>query len=116
MDNIKYSKPINKITTTTTTTTTKNTMTTSKKTTTTTATTASKPTPSTPSLSRNGKCGPKAGPNGKCYSKYRYCGTTEAYCGTTCQDDYGRCSYGINFDKCLNPKKCCIQYGYCGNS
>jgi hypothetical protein len=24
--------------------------------------------------------------------------------------------YDISFGKCLNPKECCSQYGYCGSS
>ena len=66
------------------------TRTTTKKTTTTKGSTA------TGALSTDGKCGSKNNnkvcPNNGCCSKYGYCGTTDAYCGSGCQSGFGRCS------------------------
>jgi len=78
-------------------------------------------------VSTNDKCGFKNGrcPNGKCCSKYGYCGTTEKHCGTGCQSEFGQCSTNVKIstnDKC-GPEdgrcpdgKCCSKYGYCGTS
>jgi len=56
---------------------------------TTTTTKSSTPT----SISTDGKCGKDYGkcPSGECCSKYGYCGTSEKYCGTGCQSEFGQC-------------------------
>ncbi|OUM62096.1 carbohydrate-binding module family 18 protein [Piromyces sp. E2] len=43
--------------------------------------------------STNGKCGKENGvcPNKKCCSKYGWCGTSDKYCGSGCQSEFGRC-------------------------
>jgi len=43
--------------------------------------------------STNGRCGEENGicPNSKCCSKYGWCGTTDAYCGSGCQSEFGKC-------------------------
>jgi len=82
-------------------------------------------------VSTNDKCGAKDGrcPNGKCCSKYGYCGTSEKHCGTGCQSEFGQCGTtsnatlpvstngkcGAEDGKCPNGK-CCSKYGYCGTS
>ena len=30
--------------------------------------------------------------NNQCCSKHGYCGTTDAYCGSGCQSEFGRCN------------------------
>ncbi|ORY70568.1 hypothetical protein LY90DRAFT_504139 [Neocallimastix californiae] len=72
----------------------------------------------------NYRCGKdfnnKSCSNGECCSKYGYCGTSDAYCGSKCQSKYGLC-YGSNdrcgkkYGRCKNGK-CCSKYGYCGRS
>jgi len=82
------------------------------------------------------KCGKGYGScsGGKCCSKYGYCGTTDAYCGTGCQSSFGHCngsstsspspSYtvstngrcGKEFGTSCPNKECCSKYGYCGTS
>jgi len=74
----------------TTTTTKKTTTTTTKKTTTTTINGSS----SLPT-STDGRCGTNFGtvcPNGKCCSKYGYCGTSSDHCNSGCQSGFGTCS------------------------
>ena len=55
--------------------------------------------------STNGKCGPKNGicPNNKCCSKYGYCGTSDAYCGSGCQSEFGKCK-GVSNKKTTTKK------------
>jgi len=76
-----------------------------------------------------------------CCSKYGYCGSSEAHCGSGCQSEFGICynntptttttkktsttratstvkdrcgaSYG---GACANASLCCSKYGYCGNT
>ena len=122
------------ITTTTTTTTTKastttKTTTTKASTTTTTKTTTTVTSTKPLSTSTNGKCGPDYGvcPNNNCCSKYGYCGTSTAYCGTGCQSEFGKCStedlpkVGEN-KKCgagiatCEEGLCCSSKGYCGKT
>jgi len=47
-------------------------------------------------VSTDGSCGPEYNntvcPNNQCCSKYGYCGTTNAYCGSGCQSQFGRCN------------------------
>ncbi|ORY27942.1 hypothetical protein LY90DRAFT_306930, partial [Neocallimastix californiae] len=79
-----------------------------------------------------------------CCSKKGYCGTTNAYCSTDCQLEYGRCA-PLNSNTTTNGKcgstnvtvsgqtssdgrcgfvngyacpknQCCSQYGYCGTT
>lgn len=66
------------------------TMKTTKKTTKT-STSAVKP---TVAISTNGHCGNEYGrcPGSKCCSKYGYCGTSDLYCGTGCQSEFGKCN------------------------
>ena len=44
-------------------------------------------------MSSKDQCGKKYGKcdGDKCCSKYGYCGTDDAYCGSGCQKDYGKC-------------------------
>jgi len=92
--------------------------------------------------STNGRCGSEYGvcPNGQCCSKYGYCGSSNDYCLSGCQSNYGHCnnsitskesstttpsnsSYptstngrcGSDFGVCPNGQ-CCSKYGYCGNT
>jgi len=45
-------------------------------------------------ISTNGKCGKEHGrcPNGYCCSKYGWCGTSSAHCGSGCQSEFGTCN------------------------
>ncbi|OUM60628.1 carbohydrate-binding module family 18 protein, partial [Piromyces sp. E2] len=46
-------------------------------------------------ISKDDRCGPKSKTRcgaGKCCSKYGYCGTTNEYCGTGCQSEFGACN------------------------
>ena len=45
-------------------------------------------------VSTTGKCGAADGrcPDGKCCSKYGYCGTTDKHCGAGCQSEFGQCN------------------------
>jgi len=81
-------------------------------------------------ISTNDKCGPEDGkcPDGKCCSKYGYCGTSDKHCGTGCQSEFGQCTTSTSSEKIsTNGKcgpedgkcpsgKCCSKYGYCGTS
>jgi len=63
-----------------------------------------------------------------CCSKYDYCGTTDTYCGTGCQNKYGICKdtaipvstvsgrCGPGYGKCTKDNQCCSKYNYCGTS
>jgi len=44
-------------------------------------------------ISTNDRCGHEFGTcyDGKCCSKYGYCGTSDAYCGNGCQSEFGAC-------------------------
>ncbi|KAF4466767.1 chitin binding [Fusarium albosuccineum] len=69
---------------------------------------------------------------GNCCSWYGYCGSSDEYCGTGCDADFGSCKppEGEVHDTtnglcgsalkatCSNygKKKCCSAYGYCGNT
>jgi len=79
---------------TTKTTTKTSTKTSTTKTTTKTSTTKT-PTP-TGKVSTNGQCGSANGnticPSSQCCSKYGYCGTSDAHCGTGCQSAFGKCN------------------------
>jgi len=116
-------------------------------TTTTTTTTTTKP--NTQPTASDQKCGPKNKnakcPTGECCSKYGYCGLTNAYCGTGCQSEFGRCNdshvttttttttpktqptnegkistdgkCGANNGNTICPNnQCCSKYGYCGDT
>jgi len=84
----------NKINTTEKTTTT--TKTTTITTTTKTTTTITNIIKSNPTISTNDRCGKDNGnticPNDKCCSKYGWCGTSDAHCGTGCQSEFGYCN------------------------
>jgi len=45
-------------------------------------------------ISTDGRCGEKDGvcPNGTCCSKYGWCGSTSDYCGSGCQNKFGKCN------------------------
>jgi len=77
-----------------------------------------------------GKCS-----SDKCCSKYGYCGTGDDYCGTGCQENFGRCNsststspaqtHSISTDNRCGPDNgdtvcpsgnCCSRYGWCGRS
>ncbi|KAL6604711.1 glycoside hydrolase/deacetylase, partial [Neocallimastix sp. 'constans'] len=75
------------------------------------------------------KCGPGYGSceKGKCCSKYGYCGTSDSYCGSGCQSEFGTCHGSNSTKKTSNTKcgsdygvcpsnLCCSKYGYCGTS
>jgi len=49
-------------------------------------------------VSTNGQCGGNNGvcPNDLCCSKYGYCGTSDAHCGTGCQSEFGKCGSSNN--------------------
>jgi len=75
-------------------------------------------------ISTNGKCGKKDGkcPEGKCCSKYGWCGTTSEYCDVSngCQSEFGKCNTkkvdgkcGKEYGKCPSGQ-CCSKYGWCG--
>lgn len=70
-------------------------------------------------------CGEGVGtcPEGKCCSKYGYCGITSDHCENTlgCQTKYGSCyastssgKCGANYGRCPKPYQCCSKNGYCG--
>ena len=86
-----------------------------------------------------GDCGPGIGKcgDGKCCSKYGWCGTSDKYCGTGCQEGYGICNstrdsqtpsstfHPVSEDGSCGPKngntscppgECCSKYGWCGTS
>jgi len=44
-------------------------------------------------VNTNGKCGKEYGKcrKGECCSKYGWCGTSDSYCGTGCQSEFGTC-------------------------
>jgi hypothetical protein len=49
-----------------------------------------------PSVSQDGRCGSNGmtclgSDDGSCCSKWGYCGSTESYCGTGCQSEFGSC-------------------------
>jgi len=48
-------------------------------------------------ISTNDQCGKGFGkcPNNKCCSKYGWCGTSDKYCGTGCQSEFGTCKKKI---------------------
>ncbi|KAL6597702.1 coth protein-domain-containing protein [Neocallimastix sp. 'constans'] len=94
--------------------------------------------PSTSPTSDDGRCGSNGRicPNNECCSQYGYCGTTDEYCGSGCQSEFGRCNSsgnpssnntpskvpispdyhcGPNNGACAN-NECCSQYGYCGTT
>jgi len=79
-------------------------------------------------ISTDGKCGKGKGkcPNGKCCSKYGWCGTSNDHClaNKGCQENYGKCKSentstnhkcGPEYGKCPTGK-CCSKYGWCGTS
>jgi len=98
-------------------------------------------------ISTNGKCGEEDGkcPDGKCCSKYGYCGTSDKHCDAGCQSEFGKCNSktttiiktkttattrtttksslptstngrcGKSDGRCPSGK-CCSKYGYCGKS
>jgi len=98
------------------------------------------------SISTNGKCGIEDGkcPSGECCSKYGWCGTSDAYCNTGCQSEFGECkntsttkttttkktttstkqsSLPTSTNSKCGPKdgkcpdgQCCSKYGWCGTS
>jgi len=83
--------------TTTKTKTTKMTTTKTKKTKTKTTTTTKKNSASI-IISNDGSCGKfnnyyKVCPNDNCCSKFGYCGSSDAFCGTGCQSEFGRCNH-----------------------
>ncbi|KAH7162176.1 hypothetical protein B0J13DRAFT_490770 [Dactylonectria estremocensis] len=89
-------------------------------------------------ISPNQQCGGDTGYTciksglGNCCSFYGYCGSSDVYCGTGCDADFGECNpttenvmdttnglCGPLVDAtCANygAKTCCSQYGYCGSS
>jgi len=89
-----------------TTTTTKKTSTTTKKT----STSSSKKT------STNGRCGGDYGmcPDGKCCSKYGYCGRSDEYCASGCQPEFGSCgtSYSPSSSSSSSSEKAKFQIYY----
>jgi len=52
------------------------------------------------------KCGPGYGSceKGKCCSKYGYCGTSDSYCGSGCQSEFGTCHGSNSTKKTSNTK------------
>jgi len=74
-----------------------------------------------------GSCG-----NNECCSKYGWCGTSNAYCGSGCQENYGLCDStkvtqthtistngrcgSDNGNTACPDNKCCSKYGWCGTS
>eukprot|EP00565_Helicotheca_tamesis_P001321 CAMPEP_0185728828 /NCGR_PEP_ID=MMETSP1171-20130828/4230_1 /TAXON_ID=374046 /ORGANISM="Helicotheca tamensis, Strain CCMP826" /LENGTH=430 /DNA_ID=CAMNT_0028397575 /DNA_START=67 /DNA_END=1359 /DNA_ORIENTATION=- len=79
-------------------------------------------------INRVGSCRPnKACPDGLCCSKWGYCGSTEAYCGTGClsncwEDTATTLTTEVDSDGTCEPNKscsnglCCSQWGHCGSS
>ncbi|TVY79762.1 Chitin deacetylase [Fusarium oxysporum f. sp. cubense] len=89
-------------------------------------------------ISPNQQCGGNTGYTcqgsafGGCCSWYGYCGSSESYCGTGCDSDFGSCTpSGSDIHDTTNglcgpgvrascgnygDKTCCSQYGFCGNS
>ncbi|KAM5351096.1 hypothetical protein ACJ41O_003819 [Fusarium nematophilum] len=89
-------------------------------------------------ISPNQKCGGDTGYTcegsrfGNCCSWYGFCGSSDTYCGTGCNWDFGSCKppegevhdttnglCGHQFKaSCFNygDKKCCSGWGFCGNS
>ncbi|RMJ18957.1 hypothetical protein CDV36_001353 [Fusarium kuroshium] len=89
-------------------------------------------------ISSNQTCGGNTGYTcqgsrfGNCCSWYGYCGSSDPYCGTGCDADFGSCKppsgeihdttnglCGSKFKAtCANygSKKCCSPYGFCGSS
>ncbi|KAH7216385.1 hypothetical protein DER44DRAFT_857402 [Fusarium oxysporum] len=89
-------------------------------------------------ISPNQRCGGTTGYTcmnsrfGNCCSWYGYCGSSDSYCGTGCDSNFGECKpptaaiqnstnglCGTTFKStCANygTKTCCSQYGYCGNT
>jgi len=72
-------------------------------------------------------CGKGIGicPEGKCCSKYGYCGTSTDHCDNAkgCQTEYGVCTgsqskgrCGKDYGRCAKSNYCCSQSGYCGTS
>ncbi|ORY28555.1 glycoside hydrolase/deacetylase, partial [Neocallimastix californiae] len=51
-------------------------------------------------------CGPGYGSceKGKCCSKYGYCGTSDSYCGSGCQSEFGTCHGSNSTKKTSNTK------------
>ncbi|OUM59851.1 carbohydrate-binding module family 18 protein, partial [Piromyces sp. E2] len=81
-------------------------------------------------ISTDGRCGAKFGntscPDGKCCSKYGWCGTSSSHCDAGCQSEFGVC-YGASHPTSTNGKcgadngntscpnnQCCSKYGWCG--
>ncbi|KAH7170092.1 hypothetical protein EDB81DRAFT_837100 [Dactylonectria macrodidyma] len=66
-------------------------------------------------ISPNQRCGGDTGYTciesgfGNCCSFYGYCGSSDVYCGTGCDTNFGECNP-------TSEETCCSQYGYCGSS
>ena len=84
-------------------------------------------------VSPDGICGQGIArcPEGKCCSKYGYCGRSNDHCSLEkgCQSELGNCSSNSNDDLPISPDgicgqgiarcpegECCSKYGYCGRS
>ncbi|OUM58038.1 carbohydrate-binding module family 18 protein, partial [Piromyces sp. E2] len=62
-----------------------------------------------PVISKDDRCGPENGNtvcgNGKCCSKYGWCGTSSEHCGKGCQSEFGKCENSITITKTKTKTK-----------
>ncbi|KAJ2905196.1 hypothetical protein MKZ38_006102 [Zalerion maritima] len=89
----------------------------------------------TGSVSTDGSCGSGitclGSEFGDCCSQHSWCGSTDAYCGTGCQSDFGSCTSSDTGSDTVSTDgtcgdgvtcegsefgDCCSQYGWCGST